>query len=106
MKTIVSVFLGAMCALVLASCGGGSGSGTGGDTATAKTDSSAPSSPVSTAGVKLGVQMCTFNHFTFAEGLDKVDSAGIYNIEAFWGQKLGGGLPGSFGPEMSIDTRS
>jgi len=107
MKTIVSVFLGAMCALVFASCGSGTGSGSGGDTAAAGTDTSAAaSSPGSTAGFKLGVQMWTFNHFTFAEALDKVDSAGIKNIEAFWGQKLGGGLPGSFGDAMSKDTRT
>lgn len=37
----------------------------------------------STSGFKLGVQMWTFRVFTFAEALDKVDSAGIKNIEAF-----------------------
>jgi sugar phosphate isomerase/epimerase len=43
---------------------------------------------------------------TFAEALDKLDSAGIKNIEAFWGQKLGGGLPGEFGASMSADTKA
>lgn len=58
------------------------------------------------ANWKLGVQMWTFNHFTFAEALDKVDSAGIKNIEAFPGQKLGGGMPGEFGIAMNADTRA
>jgi len=44
--------------------------------------------------------------FTVAEALDKVDSAGIKNIEAFWGQKLGGGMPGEFGTDMNADTKT
>lgn len=107
MKTIVSVFLGMVCALALASCGSGTGSSSGGDSSAAASDtSSSAANTGSTAGFKLGVQMWTFNHFTFTEALDKVDSAGIKNIEAFWGQKLGGGLPGSFGPEMNAATRT
>ena len=50
--------------------------------------------------------MWTFRLFTFAEALDKVDSAGIKYIEAFPGMKLGGGMPGEFGYDMSADTRS
>ena len=68
-------------------------------------DSSAPSSG-STDGFKLGIQMWTFSKFTFVEGLEKVDSAGIKNIEAFWGQKLGGNMKGEFGGDMSANTRS
>ena len=66
-----------------------------------KTDSSTGS----TAGFKLGVQMWTFMKFSFSDALDKVDSSGIKNIEAFIGQKLGGGMQGSYGFDMSKETR-
>jgi sugar phosphate isomerase/epimerase len=55
---------------------------------------------------KLGVQMWTFRMFTFTQALDKVDSAGIKYIEAFWGQKLGDGMKGSFGIDMSDADKS
>jgi sugar phosphate isomerase/epimerase len=38
--------------------------------------------------------------------LNKVDSAGVKNIEAYFGQELGGGMKGGFGTEMSADTRA
>jgi len=59
----------------------------------------------STAGFKLGVQMWTFKEFSFADALDKVDSSGIKNIEAFVGQKLGGGMAGNYDLNMSKETR-
>ncbi len=59
----------------------------------------------STAGFKLGVQMWTFMRFSFTDALNKVDSTGIKYIEAFIGQKLGGNLTGSFGLDMTKDTR-
>ena len=49
--------------------------------------------------------MWTFMKFSFADALDKVDSSGIKNIEAFIGQKLGGGMQGSFGFDMTKETR-
>jgi sugar phosphate isomerase/epimerase len=104
MKTIVGSFLCAVVIMAFASCGGGSGTAANNDSSAAKTDSSANTG--STAGFKLGVQMWTFNHFTFTDALAKVDSSGIKNIEAFWGQKLGGGLPGEFGDKMNADTRT
>jgi sugar phosphate isomerase/epimerase len=55
---------------------------------------------------KLGVQMWTFRMFTFAEALDKVDSAGIKYIEAFWGQRLGAGMKDSFGIKMSDESKA
>jgi len=106
MKTIVSSLLGVFFVMLLAGCGGGSGTGTAGDTSSAAKTDTTPASTGSTAGFKLGVQMWTFNHFTFVDALAKVDSAGIKNIEAFWGQKLGGGLPGEFGDKMTDDTRA
>jgi sugar phosphate isomerase/epimerase len=89
---------------VFASCSSNSSSSTNTDTTTTSQDTSSASSG-STNGFKLGVQMWTFRMFTFTEALDKVDSAGIKNIEAFWGQKLGGGLPGEFGIAMNDATK-
>ena len=55
---------------------------------------------------KIGVQMWTFRMFSFTDALDKVDSAGVKSIEAFWGQPLGGGLKDSFGINMSPESKS
>lgn len=55
---------------------------------------------------KLGVQLWTFRLFTFVQALDKVDSAGIKYIEAFWGQPLGGDMKDSFGIRMSAESRT
>jgi sugar phosphate isomerase/epimerase len=55
---------------------------------------------------KIGIQMWTFRMFSFAQALDKVDSAGVKNIEAFWGQKLGANMKGEFGAGMTAETRS
>ena len=93
--------------MAFASCSNGSSSSAGTDSASASADSSsANTSKGSTSGFTLGVQMWTFRMFTFTEALDKVDSAGIKNIEAFWGQKLGGNMPGEFGIDMNAGTRS
>jgi sugar phosphate isomerase/epimerase len=72
------------------------------DTVTVKTDSATGS----TAGFKLGVQMWTFRMFSFSDALDKVDSSGIKNIEAFIGQKLGGGMVGNFGFDIPKESRA
>jgi sugar phosphate isomerase/epimerase len=55
---------------------------------------------------KIGVQMWTFRMFSFADALDKLDSAGVKYTEAFFGQKLGGGMEGQFNFNMSSETRS
>jgi len=94
-----------VCTLVFAACNNNSSSTTNTDSTNTSMDTTASSSG-STDGFKLGVQMWTFRMFTFAEALDKVDSAGIKNIEAFWGQKLGDGMSGEFGAGMSADTRA
>jgi len=89
--------------LLFASCSSNNSSSTTTDS-TATTDTSAVA-PGSTDGFKLGVQMWTFKEFTFTQALDKVDSAGIKNIEAFWGQKLGGDMTGNFGIDMNAATK-
>ena len=52
---------------------------------------------------KLGVQLWTFMKFDFVTAIGKVDSAGVKYVEAFSGQRLGGGMQHSFGPEMTPD---
>ena len=60
----------------------------------------------STAGFQIGIQMWSFRMFSFSDALNKVDSAGVKYIEAFFGQELGGDMKGSFDPEMSAGTRT
>jgi sugar phosphate isomerase/epimerase len=55
---------------------------------------------------KLGIQLWTFNLFTFTQAVDKVDSAGVKYIEAYFDQPLGGGMKGRFGTNMSSETRA
>jgi len=107
MKRIAGFLLPALL-LALTACNSNTSSSTTTSDSTGagaqQSDTSASSG--STANFKLGVQMWTFRMFSFADALNKVDSAGIKNIEAFWGQKLGDGMTGEFGPAMSTDTRN
>ena len=100
MKLINSFFLFLLCLFAVTSCNNGSNTSNADTTATETADSG------SVDGFKLGVQMWTFRMFSLTDALNKVDSAGIKNIEAFFGQPLGGDLKGDFGPEMSADTRT
>ncbi len=99
MKVLSRFFLPILL-FTLASCNSGENKEEG------KASESVTENAGSVDGFQLGVQLWTFRLFTFTEAVNKVDSAGIKNIEAFWGQKLGGGLPGEFGPAMSADTRA
>jgi sugar phosphate isomerase/epimerase len=105
MKRLASISLSALCMLAV-SCGSNQSANNTTDTTskTASTDSVASSG--STARFKIGIQMWTFRMFSFADALNKADSAGVKNIEAFFGQKLGGDMKGNFGTEMSADTRA
>jgi sugar phosphate isomerase/epimerase len=72
-----------------------------------KKDSTATSDSGSvTKNWKIGVQLWTFHFFTFTQAIDKADSAGIKYVEAFPGQKLGGGMKESFGVDMSPESRA
>ena len=102
MKKIAFLLLGFVCILALTKCNSsGSQNSSETDSTSTKTDT-----PNVTANWKIGVQMWTFRVFTFAEALDKVDSAGVKYIEAFWGQPLGAGLKDSFGISMSDDSKT
>ena len=89
--------------VLAAACSGGGSSTATTDSAAVKPDSAV--STGSTAGFKLGVQMWSFMQFPFIDALAKVDSTGIKNIEAYSGQKLGAGMKGSFGPDMSAEEK-
>ena len=105
MKKIALAVISGVCIIALIQCNS--------NTTTSKTDTTSDSTTTKTsdsadvtAGWKLGVQMWTFRMFSFAEALDKVDSAGVKYIEAFWGQPLGAGMKDSFGIRMSADSRA
>src|SRR5438105_1675684 len=104
MKTLVSLCL-CLLGIALIECNTNTKSSTNTDTTSTATANETNSSNA-TANWKIGVQMWTFRMFPFADALNKVDSAGVKNIEAFFGQKLGGGMTGSFGTDMSADTRA
>jgi sugar phosphate isomerase/epimerase len=104
MKRFASIFLSLLVSYFMIGCNGSSSSSTiTTDTTTVKPDSSMVNTG-STAGFKLGIQMWTFRMFSFSDALDKVDSSGIKNIEAFIGQNLGGGMSGKYGLDMSAET--
>jgi len=102
MKWFAVIFSSFLGMVSMTSCNNNSQPASTEDSIGVKTDS-VPSG--STAGFKLGVQMWTFRKFSFTDALNKVDSAGIKNIEAFFGQKLGDGMKGSFGTDMSKEDR-
>ncbi|MDR0534248.1 MAG: DUF1080 domain-containing protein [Verrucomicrobiales bacterium] len=57
-------------------------------------------------GPKIGLQAWTYNNLSFFETVDKASALGVECIEAYPGQKLGGGLDGKFGPAMDAATRA
>ena len=103
MKKIAFVFLCFICITSLIHCNTNSTENT--SDADSTTVTTVDTSNV-TSDWKIGVQMWTFRMFSFAEALDKVDSAGVKSIEAFWGQPLGSGMKDSFGIRMSDDSKS
>lgn len=98
MKRFNILLFSLLCLFVVSSCNSGSNSSETTQTPTADSGS--------VDGFKLAVQMWTFRMFPFAEAINKVDSAGIKYIEAFFGQTLGGDMKGEFGPDMDSSTRN
>jgi sugar phosphate isomerase/epimerase len=98
MKLYTAGIIGAI-ALFFAHCGGEDEK-----TSTPQTDSIPATSNLDSW--KIGPQMWSFRMFTFEQGLAKTDSAGLKNVEAFFGQPLGGGLKDSFGISMSAESRT
>ncbi|HEU4555767.1 MAG TPA: sugar phosphate isomerase/epimerase [Chitinophaga sp.] len=56
-------------------------------------------------GWKLSAQAYTFNRFTLAEALDKMDSCGIQYVECYPGQTIGGGIEGTTDFKMPASRR-
>lgn len=105
MKLIAGLLVSAMGIFAITSCNSGNSSAASDADSTATNKEAAAASAGTTANFKLGVQMWTFRMFTVTDALNKVDSAGIKHIEAFWGQKLGGDMKGEFGINMSADDK-
>src|SRR5664279_4576415 len=103
MKKIAFTFFSCICIMTLIQC---NSSTSNTEATTDSTTTKTMDSSDVTANWKIGVQMWTFRMFTFAEALDKVDSAGVKYIEAFWGQPLGAGMKDSFGIRMSDDSKT
>lgn len=57
-------------------------------------------------GWMLGAQAYTFNRFTLAEALDKMDSCGIHYVECFPKQTIGGGIDGTMDFKMDAATQA
>src|ERR1044072_4588977 len=53
----------------------------------------------------LGAQAYTFNRFTLAEALDKMDSCGIQYVECYSGQQIGDGIEGTTDFKMPASRR-
>jgi len=53
-------------------------------------------------GWKLGVQSWTFRNFSFAEALDKIKELNLQYVEAYPGQKIGGGIDGTMDYQMDV----
>ncbi len=102
MKKIAFLFVSCVCIIALIKCN--SSTSNNNSTTDSTTAGTTETSDI-TANWKLGVQMWTFKEFTFADALDKVDSAGVKYIEAFWGQPLGAGMKDSFGIRMSDESK-
>jgi len=68
-------------------------------------ESTAGTYPEAKLGWKLGSQAYTFNRFTFAEAVAKIDSCNLRYVEAYPGQRIGGGIEGTMGPDMNEAAR-
>lgn len=101
MKKITIAILSLACIVTFCQCNSNST-----ETTTDSDSTMVNNSGNVTGDWKIGVQMWTFRMFSFADALNKVDSAGVKNIEAFWGQPLGADMKDSFGINMSDDSKS
>ena len=54
---------------------------------------------------KLAMQAWTYNRVTLFEAIDKAKAVGVKYIEAFPGEKIGGGIDGGIGPDLDAATR-
>lgn len=61
--------------------------------------------PEKKLGWYLSAQTYSFNRFTFFEAVDKTLEAGLNSVEAYPGQKLGGGMEGTMDYKMDAAQR-
>ncbi|TKC05889.1 sugar phosphate isomerase/epimerase family protein [Pedobacter frigoris] len=61
--------------------------------------------PETKLGWKLGSQAYTFRLYSFAQAISKIDSCNLRYVEAFPGQKIGGGIEGTMTPDMDVAKR-
>ncbi len=61
--------------------------------------------PEKKLGWSLSAQTYTFNRFSFFEAVDKTLEAGLNSVEAYPGQKLGGGMEGAMDYKMDAAQR-
>lgn len=78
MKTIIRLFLLFLAVSFCTSC-----------------SSDDPKKAANKLGFKVGFQAYSFRMFTFAEALEKGNSAGLKYVEAYPGQDIGGGIDGT-----------
>lgn len=52
---------------------------------------------------ELGLQTWTFRKLTLVEAIAKASQLGIHTIEAYPGQKLGGGIEGNLTPDLESE---
>lgn len=94
MKLTVKIFSGLCLMLLLSNC---------------KTmdpqQKAAAKNPEYKLGWQLGSQAYTFRLFSFAQAIEKIDSCNLRYVEAFPGQKIGGGIEGTMGPDMDDAKR-
>ncbi len=69
-------------------------------------DLSSSTYPETAFGWKLGAGTYTFNHFTFFQAADKIDSCGLKYIEIFPEYVIGGGIEGSMDFNMDANVQA
>jgi len=63
-----------------------------------------PAAPPPTE-MRLGMQAWTFNNLTFLEAVERTAALGVKYLEAYPGQKIGGDIAGSMGPDLEPAAR-
>ena len=99
MKNIIIIVIAVAISVTTLQCGSSSSSTSG--TGSARSNIGAVVS-----NWKIGIQTWTFRMFTLQEAIAKADSAGVKNIEPFWGQRLSKDLNDTFGIRLSPSGRA
>jgi sugar phosphate isomerase/epimerase len=94
MKRYLSVFTLMAGIFLIAGMSSCKSSSSGSDKATTEKSATAALTPED-LGWKLAIQCWTFNKYTFAEALEKMKELGVKYVEAYPGQKIGGGYEGT-----------